>query len=262
MTGGLKLRTLKWRGAAFEVDIQQDMTTVTRIANNNKTMEYHGAAPVKIGKLNGPTKDYTLNIGQKIKFPTRLPHKNPPVPPGNVAQCTPITSNVTFSPGMFPVAAVDGSNATAWQPRSEDPSAITVDLAATFPPPPGNEDTPSEMRKINGMTVVWGAQPAKSFTVEMSNTSHYDTVTEQTDENVGNWQLVHSDNVVEISEAFNATKYKVPVIEAGNVTEVTFDRSFTGRFVRLTIEGNQNPQKLGFGATVAEWIILGDMTNF
>jgi hypothetical protein len=258
----LKLRTLKWRGATFEVDIQQDMTTVTRLANKNKTMEYHGAAPVKIGKLNGPTKDYTLNIGQKIKFPTRLPHKNPPVPPRNVAQCTPVTSNVTFAPGMFPIAAVDGSNATAWQPRSENPSAITVDLAATFPPPPGSEDTPSEMRKINGMTVVWGSQPAKAFTVEMSNTSYYDTATEQTDENVGNWQRVYSDNVVEISEAFNATKYKVPVIEAGNVTEVTFDKSFTGRFVRLTIEGNQNPQKLGFGATVAEWIILGEMTNF
>jgi len=245
INGSLKYHSFKWQGASFDINIEQEQTTITRIVSKNSNLEYKGAVPVQIGGKNPSAGNYTLLLGQSIKVATRLPHLAAPFTPNNVAQCVPVTSNSTWAPANFPLAAVDGSNATVWQPRTTDPSSITLDLAGMFPPP-ADSVTSYDHHTISSAILTWGESPPVSWTLEIANMSS------------GPWEHVWSQEDVKISIPYNATKYIVPVLENGNSTTQAFDRDYQGRYVRLTISGTQGEQNaLKFGATVAEMALIG-----
>ncbi|KAK6543414.1 alpha,alpha-trehalase ath1 [Orbilia ellipsospora] len=244
LSGGLIYRTIKWQGASFEINIGQENTTIKRVVSRNSGLEYKGAVPVQIGKKNAKAGIYHLYLNDVLTIPTRLPHKNAPFQPGNIAQCVPVTSNVTWAASHFPLAAVDGSNATTWQPVSKDPSSITIDLSAAFPPPPDTAQVTSDQHKVREVILTWGSAVPHSWILEMSN----DTNT---------WEHVWGQQNVAIAIPYDPKDYIKPFLNNGNSTSVILDRDYEGRFVRLTIAGNQLSKDAPYGATVAEVALIG-----
>jgi F5/8 type C domain len=117
-----------------------------------------------------------------------------------MAQCKNIISyNSTVLPGQYPLAAVDSSNGTVWQPGLPEPAFIVVDL-----------ESPQSM---SGVHINWGDVPAKSFQVLVSNDS------------VTFISVVNS--TVEISAPYNETEPALVMIMLGNTTNAQFNA--TGR---------------------------------
>ena len=144
---------------------------------------------------------YPLAVNGTLIVPTRRPDLNATVVAGNLAQCKPvILSNATTFPGQYPVAAVDSSNGTAWQPSLPSASFIIVDLEA--------------QHSLTGVHINWGAIPARSFEVKVSN--DIDTFT----------SVVNTD--VEISAPYNETLAASVEILLGNITNAQFNA--TGRY--------------------------------
>jgi F5/8 type C domain len=143
---------------------------------------------------------YPLAVNGTLIVPTRRPDLSATVVQGNLAQCKPvISSNSTTFPGQFPVAAVDASNGTAWQPSLPLASYIVIDL--------------EEQQPLTGIHINWGDLPAQSFEVLVSNDST--TFTSVVDMNV------------EISAPYNETLAATVQILLGNTTDAQF--SATGR---------------------------------
>lgn len=262
LVGGVKYSSFKYKGAAIEIDIRQNGTTVTRIEARNSTLDTQDTVPIIVSDKNSKGGTYKLAVGQSIEIGTRLPHKETPIPANNIAMCAPVTSNTTWAPGGFPLAAVDGSNGTAWQPRTLEPSSITIDLANTFPPTNGTQDLPTGMRTIDSVLIVWGRAPAQRWSLHMGNNTDWDPETNVNNETVGSWESVWSDDSVAISQEWDPERYVEPILEDGNYTSVKFDRAYTGRFARLTIEGSQGEIVNGHGAFVYEVALMGDMRDF
>jgi hypothetical protein len=128
--------------------------------------------------------------------PTRRPDLNATVVAGNLAQCKPvIASNTTTFPGQYPVAAVDSSNGTAWQPSLPNASYIVIDL--------------EKQMKLSGCHINWGDTPARSFQVKVSNDSK-------------TFQNIISESV-EISAEYNETLATSVQLILGNITNANFN---------------------------------------
>jgi F5/8 type C domain len=155
--------------------------------------------------------DYILAVNGTLIVPTRRPDLNATVVEGNLAQCKPvISSNTTTFPGQFPVAAVDSSNGTAWQPSLPDASFIIVDL--------------EQQQTLSGVHINWGEIPARSFEVKVGNDSETFTSAVSVD--------------VEISAPYDATLAASVEIIMGNVTNAQFNavgRYILSYFIWLTI---------------------------
>jgi hypothetical protein len=80
----------------------------------------------------------TLTVGQSLVIPTR--HTNGTLVEGNLAQCKSVISTDTdfhapdssIVAGQYALAAIDGSNATAWQPVSNATSTYQMRLMLAF----------------------------------------------------------------------------------------------------------------------------------
>jgi F5/8 type C domain len=139
---------------------------------------------------------YPLSVNGTLVVPTRRPDTNITVIPGNLAQCKPIiASNQTTFPGQYPVAAVDSSNGTAWQPSSSSPAYIVVDLESQQP--------------LTGVHINWGEAPAQSFQIQVSNDSVSFTTVLETE--------------VQISAPYNETLAVEVEIQIGNVTTASLN---------------------------------------
>lgn len=144
---------------------------------------------------------YPLPVNGSIIVPTRRPDLNATVVAGNLAQCKPvISSNTTTFPGQYPVAAVDSSNGTAWQPSLPSASFIIVDL--------------EQQQSLSGVHINWAQLPARSFEVLVSNDSN-------------TFDCVLSIDV-DISAPYNATLEASVEIIQGNITNAQF--SAVGRY--------------------------------
>jgi len=147
---------------------------------------------------------YSLEINGTLIVPTRRPDLNETVVAGNLAQCKPvILSNSTTFPGQFPVAAVDSSNGTAWQPSLPTAAYIIVDL--------------EQQQTLSGVHINWGDLPARSFEVNVGNDTDTFTCVTSVD--------------VEISAPYNETVAASVEILVGNVTNVQF--TAVGRYKNL-----------------------------
>ena len=154
---------------------------------------------MQISPPNPQTGYYPIAVNGVLKVATRRPDLQGTAIPGNLAQCKPIVLyNQTAFPGQFPVAAVDSSNGTAWQPSLPSPAFIVVDLESLY--------------KLSSVHINWGDSPALSFQLLVSNDSTTFT------------QVL--DMGVEISQPYNATLAAVVGIFQGNSTDATFDATF------------------------------------
>ncbi|MGD0392876.1 MAG: glycosyl hydrolase family 65 protein [Acidimicrobiales bacterium] len=178
--GGVVLHDLSWHGRQFTVAIGQQTTTVSVTGG--------GTLPVLIGST---TK--TVGVGQSLSVATRRPDLQRS---GNRALCQPATAT-SAQPGAPALAAVDGSRATDWQPRSL-PATITVPLSAVtgtidsatlvwgqqWPPPPGT-NLPPPPGPVSTLR-------ANSYTVAVSgNGSTWKTVATVVGRTTGSIDVLH-----------------------------------------------------------------------
>jgi F5/8 type C domain len=139
---------------------------------------------------------YQLAVNETLVVPTRRPDLNATVVAGNLAQCKPvISSNTTTFPGQYPVAAVDSSNGTAWQPSLPNAAFMVVDLET--------------QQSLSGIHINWAQIPARSFEVKVSNDSETFTSVLSVD--------------VEISAPYNASLEAAVEIIQGNITDAQID---------------------------------------
>jgi trehalose/maltose hydrolase-like predicted phosphorylase len=124
--GGIVLRGLAWHGTRFTVAIGQHAATVT--------VQSGPALPVT---TDGVTR--AVAPGGTLTLPTRRPDLTPT---SDLARCQPATAS-SAQPGADPLAAVDGSPATDWQPQ-QTTATLTVPLA--------------HQAVIRSATLLWGQQ--------------------------------------------------------------------------------------------------------
>jgi len=123
---GVVLHDLQWRGRVFTVSVGRRITTVT--LNSGSSMRVHTPAGTR-----------TLRKGHPLKLSTARPDLKATT---DLVRCQ--TSRASSSEvGAPPLAAVDGSPATDWQPVAL-PAVDTVRVAG------------AKARKVGRATVVWG----------------------------------------------------------------------------------------------------------
>jgi hypothetical protein len=237
----LHYRTIYWQGHAIDAVSNQTHTTLTRLPqsllNSNSTFNT-GVIPVTIG-FN--TTVYPLAPNATLIFSNRQPGLNKTIP-GNIAQCQRVESEQSYLEGQFPLAAVDGSISTKWQPTLANATSIlTVELV----------DAP---QPITSIQFDWAQQPPQSYSVVFSNSSDFST---QDTVNV-----TSSSNVT-VSNPWNQTAAALITPYESNITDVTLKAPvWSGRYARLSIYGALTTDFLNFqngsGAMVAEWAIVGN----
>lgn len=232
---GLEVKGMKFHGGVFDVNIGLKETTITRRKSGDKKKDSRGLR-VRLAKRNPKAGDYFLKAGEKLVVPTFRADLAGQTIPGNLAQCKPTISSTSHVPGQYPVGAVDGSNATSWQPATDRPSALTIDLG--------------EVKPLRGAELNWGRIPPNKFTILTSTAK-------KPDESDQGWTKVYETDKVDINDPWvleDALEIKNRI---GNTTSVEFQtqQPIQGRWVRLIIEGSKALEK-GVGAQVAEFALL------
>jgi hypothetical protein len=137
-----------------------------------------------------------------------------------------IGTNVTIVPGQYALAAIDGSNATTWQPLGNTTANLTIDLGSSKP--------------ITKVHFNWNSNPARSYAVSGGKT-------------VDSMVTLASGDV-SISAPYNASNAQTVSIKVGNLTDVTLKKAVTARYVTISITGSYLGD--GRGATLAEVAVL------
>jgi hypothetical protein len=243
----LNYRTIYWQGWPVNATSNSTHTTFQRLPNPLPSANSTFATapiPVTVG-LNGSSTfsnatTHNLYLNSTLTLENRRRGFNKTVP-GNIAQCQPVHSNTAYSPGQFPLSAIDGAISTKWQPvQSNTSSSITVTLPEPFVP-------------IAEIRFDWAQAPPRSYSVTFSNSSSPSAL------NIVN---VTSDSDVAVSDVYDASRASDIVPYSGNTTNVTLQRAvWSGRFATLTIWGNRATEGTrdegnGTGATVAEWAVV------
>ncbi len=129
--GGVIVRDLAWHGSRFTVTIRPATTTIS--------VQSGPPLPVTISGSS-----HTIAPGVTLTVPTRRPDLTPTT---DLARCQPATAS-SAQPGADPLAAVDGSLATGWQPEQITASIdvplthaavisrATLDWGQQWPPQP------------------------------------------------------------------------------------------------------------------------------
>ncbi|GME45719.1 glycosyl hydrolase family 65 central catalytic domain-containing protein, partial [Neofusicoccum parvum] len=129
-----------YNGAVIACTMNATHTTITRRDARLHSAfalapDRYGATPMPItlGRAANTTHPtLRLHINETATVPNRAYHTTTTLP-HNLLQCRRARSPAPHLPGQFPLAAVDGSAGTAWQPaRGDAPAALVVAL----PPPP------------------------------------------------------------------------------------------------------------------------------
>ncbi len=182
--GGVVLHDLKWRGRTFTVRIGSRRTTVT-LTNG---------APLPIITGSGTR---TVAAGHTISLATRRPDLTPT---RDVVRCEPASAS-SSQVGAPPLAAVDGSPATGWQPSS---------LPATLSSP-----VHGGSRRVGTATLIWGRMwppapgpnvppppgpvtvlRASDYALQVSNNGHvWRTVATVTGRTTGTTDVLHFKSV-------------------------------------------------------------------
>ncbi|EED14244.1 maltose phosphorylase, putative [Talaromyces stipitatus ATCC 10500] len=235
---GIIVKGIKWQGASFDISIQLDYTTIGRRKLSVSADKVPAA--IRIGKQNLSHGDYKLLPGEILTIPTRRPDRNN-LHNGNInlALCKPIDANTglmgsaeqSWVFGRYPSSAVDGSNATVWQPLSPEPASISVAL--------------EQRVNVSQIIINWGSTPAYGFTIHGHKGETDMTTT----------SILYHTSKVEISAPYNSSDVYEVKIREGNTTIVQLPSIFEATSISLTIEGTQGEEQR-LGATVAEMVIL------
>ncbi|GAA6060907.1 hypothetical protein JCM10212_003941 [Sporobolomyces blumeae] len=226
---GYTIKGFKWGGSSFKIELKTDQTTITRTSGGNGTVK------IEISPQNAKGGNYTLAVGESLTVPTSS--TNGTLVEGNLAQCARVISNDTsfanpnelIVPGEYALAAVDGANATVWQPKTSAASTMTIDL--------------SETKTISGMHINWGSEPPLTFTVQAGSS-------------LSNMTLLtpSMSTEVNISSPYNAQSANQVSIKVGNLTDYSLASPVQARYVNLTIEGSRTGEDVG--GTIAEFALL------
>lgn len=250
----INYRTIYWQGWPINATSNSTHTSLQRLPNPLPTANQTFASapiPVTIGldgtSINSGTGNKTihpLHPNSTITLPNRRAGFNRTTP-GNVLQCQPASSDADFSPGQFPLSAIDGAISTKWQPTlSNTSSSLTVRLTEPFVP-------------ISRITFDWAQAPPRGYSVTFTNSSSPSPAPAD----VVN---VTRDEDVRVSDVYVPAEVDRIVPYAGNTTNVTLERPvWSGRFATLTIWGNRATEGTGdefngTGASVAEWAVVED----
>ncbi|KAG8864784.1 alpha,alpha-trehalase ath1 [Tulasnella sp. 330] len=218
------VKGMKYLTGTFDVTMTTSQTTIQLRSTSD------GAGiPVEIAAANAKGGNYTLKAGQSLVVPTR--HTNGTLVSGNLAQCKTILApevsflspNASVVPGQYALAAIDGSNATTWQPYTNASEFMVVDLQTT--------------QTISALHFNWGGNPAISYSVTAGMST-------------GNMTSIASGNVTVSAPTVPTTI----TVNVGNVTDVTLAQSVQARYVNVTITGSFLAD--GRGGTVAEFVVI------
>ncbi|GAA5992775.1 hypothetical protein JCM10908_006927 [Rhodotorula pacifica] len=235
----------KWGGSSFDINVATNQTTITRKSGGNDTIT------VQIAQGNPMAGAHSLAANGTLSVPTRMVSGS--LVEGNIAQCKTVMSNDTafgienspIVPGEFALAAIDGANATTWQPINTSPATLTVDLGAVQP--------------IKGFHFNWGSVPPRTYSVSVTNSSSMLNSTSMSGSSNSTMMqsaaAVVGGNVT-LSAPFDAVRANMVAIPLGNLTDAPVPQgTVSGRYVSLTISGSYGTD--GYGGTVAEFAVLG-----
>ncbi|KAK2865365.1 hypothetical protein FQN49_003641 [Arthroderma sp. PD_2] len=256
----IKYRIFYWHGWPIEATANYSQTIVQRATNRrplpSADQKYANASiTVHVGPENNATV-YSLPPSGQLVIPNRQSASVNTID-GNLVQCQPVFSPDEYSPGQFPISAVDGAASTKWQPlRASSTSSLTVTL------PDGVSSS-----SISGFAFDWAQAPPVNAKIVL----HDEPLNPQMDLDSthpstppGTVTIWESSNVTQ-SDPYDPITVDLNMIMSykGNTTNVTLPSSVpVTRFATLLIRGNQalGPAEVkagnGTGATVAEWSIL------
>lgn len=175
-----------------------------------------------------------LKVGESLVIPTRSTDGT--LVSGNLAQCKTIANEADTSftsdtdklivPGQYALAAIDGSNATTWQPLTDATANMTVDLGSA--------------QRVAKFHFNWNTNPAQSYVVYGGNSTD------------GMTTLVNGK--VDISVPYNPSNAQAVVVRVGNLTDVQLDKPVTAKYLTVSITGSYADD--GRGATLAEFAVI------
>lgn len=244
----LRYRTIYWSGHAISASSNATHTTLARLpANASLPTANSSYASSDIPVLHaGSNVTYTLPPypHNGIVLPNRQSYLNDTIA-GNLVQCANTTSpDSDNTPGLFPLAATDGSQLTTWQPTMRNKtSSLVIPLK-------------QQSTQIKGFHIDWAATPALNYSISISNTSSLPSGDN------GAQQSIYSAPHVSISSPFDAqVAAKAAVVPYGsNVTDVMLEPPVAafGQSVVLRVFGSANDSAAeGGGCTVAEFALVG-----
>ncbi|KAI9743112.1 MAG: hypothetical protein M1818_003407 [Claussenomyces sp. TS43310] len=251
----VRIRDIYFAGAGLSSFMNQTHTTITRFDTSESIESValvdkytNTSMPIMVGTP-GDTNSQVLhqiNVNETITVPNRLYFNNLTYP-HNLIQCLPVSSQSSYVPGQFPVAATDGSVATEWQPATTSSASIIVNMSnVAFQP-------------VSGIYFNWGARPARNATVFLGNSTGVDSQGNKLPCGEEEEFVIMIDNIG-VSLPYNASA--PPLVEPYNgnsTTAVAITSSggvlWSGDYARLEIEGCEEND--GAGATVAEFVLIG-----
>jgi hypothetical protein len=242
----LRVRQIYYAGATLQAFMNSTHTTLKRIATPafvNLVDKYANTTmPIMIENSNSPSepaKVYNISVNQTITVPNNLYWETTTIT-GNLIQNLPASSNDSYVPGQFPLAATDGAFATRWQPATNQTTSLTVNMTS-IPAQP-----------ITGFYGNWGNVPPVSAKIILWN--------QTADGNVYGAPTTINLGAISASQPYNATAAQSSAQNVepfvGNDTTVLFEPMYwSGDYAQLVVEGSQLGD--GKGATVAEFSLLG-----
>ncbi|KAF5856678.1 hypothetical protein ETB97_007035 [Aspergillus alliaceus] len=262
----VKYRTFYWRGWPIAAESNYTHTTIRRDTETaplstaderfrNTSIEVH------VGSETDSSSDaeiYSLSpTGSPLVVSNRMTGTIPTMP-GNQIQCQPITSRDPYKAGQFPISANDGATSTKWQPASSNLSSITVALADT-----------QLANAVSGFHFDWASAPPVNASVifheEAIENPAAVFASQSQLQDQGQYRVVLTLTDIEPSTIYTAEEANEVRIPVGNTTTAQLKDSVQpSRYATLLISGNQalGADQEDTGATVAEWVILSQGSQF
>lgn len=241
------IRTIIYGGAGIKATMNYTHTTITRVdvsryLSANSSYPYANTTmPFTVGFSIESGQNMTISLGQTLTIENRQYFDNVTTT-GNLAQCLPVSSNETYQPGQFPLAAIDGAASTRWQPTSRNYSSFTIDMSSI------------PYQPLSGVSFDWGSRPAERARVIFWNATASSNGTYSNSSEV-NTQTIDITSIA-ISSPLNLDTEAIVQPYVGNMSEYAFAHQvWSGQYAELEIYGCQlDGDELG--ATVAEFNIF------
>ncbi|KAG8623673.1 hypothetical protein KVT40_008649 [Elsinoe batatas] len=238
----VSLRTIIFGGAGLKATMNSTHTNITRVDASrylptNSTDRYaNQPMPFTLGFSLSTGTNLTISLGDTLTLPNRQYSLNT-TSAGNILQCLPASTTATTLPGQYPLAAIDGSSSTRWQPTTQNASTMTVSLSGSRPYQP-----------LLGVSFDWGARPPLAARISIFNATS-PTATDSV-------PITTATLNVTVSEPYDPATVAIVQPYVGNQSFFSFPQPvWSGDFVSLTVEGCQAEGE--DGATVGEWSLYG-----
>ncbi|RKF63356.1 Acid trehalase [Erysiphe neolycopersici] len=238
----LRTRTMHFNGATFFVMMNNSNSTIVRIptalSSGLKDGYGNGTMPFCVGHFKKCDTPYEIGLNEAITIWNRKDWKISSYA-NNIIQNLPVWSEDDHISGELPLAAVDGSTATFWQPQKDNSAFLFIDT---------KQITSTSIKKIH---FYWGLRHPKAVEVSVSNSTDW--------QNREAYVMIGKINQIRASNPYSVeienNSHVVPV--TGNETTIILPEQsiWTGRFLRIEITGCSAED--GKGATVGEISVIG-----